>query len=240
MTFQQLLKKFRTQLAGIYSRNEIDNVFFLLLEYYLNYSKTDFYLCNHQLMNADVHSTLNQALSRLKNFEPVQYITGEAWFMNHSYYVNEHVLIPRSETEEVFDIIRTIKPKAQSAVDLGTGSGCIAIELSKLMNMPVDATDIDPKSIETAQKNIERHHANVTVFQADLLHYNPEHYSLYDIVVSNPPYVQTKEKKHMHNNVLNYEPKKALFVPDNDPLIFYKAISQIAFKHLKKHGLVAL
>ena len=185
------------------------------------------------------------ALFRLKNHEPIQYIVGETDFFGLPFKVNQHTLIPRPETEELVEWILSETPPLkgvggmflnQQLLDIGTGSGCIAISLAKnLPNSKISALDISENALEVARENAEINNIEVDFFQADIL----KEKSLpkqFDIIVSNPPYVRNLEKGMMQQNVLEHEPETALFVADGDPLVFYRAISKLAKKHLKPKG----
>ncbi|MGE9617194.1 MAG: peptide chain release factor N(5)-glutamine methyltransferase [Solitalea-like symbiont of Acarus siro] len=183
-------------------------------------------------------------LKRLKESCPIQYITSESYFLDLCLQVNESVLIPRPETEELVNwLINSQKPagnKTLRVLDIATGSGCIAIAIKKyLPQTDVYACDISNAALDVARENAEINETNIDFFEADVL--SPEFYNLlphnsFDIIISNPPYVRFSEKKFMHNNVLNYEPEIALFVRDNDPLIFYNAISKVSKKLLNTQG----
>ncbi|WP_300569017.1 peptide chain release factor N(5)-glutamine methyltransferase, partial [Flavobacterium sp.] len=180
-------------------------------------------------------------LSQLKEHKPIQYILGETEFFGLPFYVNGNTLIPRPETEELVDWIISVNQKRQESeplriLDIGTGSGCIAVSLAKnLPNAKVFAIDVSDKALATAQKNAERNNTHVTFFHKDIL--ETEDLELqFDIIVSNPPYVRNLEKEEINKNVLEYEPHLALFVEDDDALIFYRKISELALNHLSEKG----
>ena len=173
--------------------------------------------------------------------KPIQFIIGKAFFRSLTLYVNENVLIPRPETEELVDWViedfRNISPK-KNIIDIGTGSGCIAISLAKeLKRNIVYALDNDDAILELAKQNAKKNNAQVNFFKKDINFLNSLNLKI-DVVVSNPPYILNKEKKNMKFNVLNHEPHKAIFVSDEDPLKFYRLILDYAKLNLKKSGLI--
>ena len=175
----------------------------------------------------------------LLNDKPIQYILGKAWFMGLEYKVNEHVLIPRPETEElvewVVDYVHIIAKPVQ-LLDIGTGSGCIAISLKKVLpECSVTAMDISVDALELAKKNATNLDATIEWIKQDIIHETTLAHS-FDVMVSNPPYIPVREKINMEAKVKNYEPLIALFVPNEDPLVFYKAIAQVAKKYLAPKG----
>lgn len=181
----------------------------------------------------------NAAVDRLLENEPIQYIFGSAHFYGMKFKVNRHTLIPRQETAQLVDIIvKEWNGKSDLKVlDLGTGSGCIAIALAR--NLPfssVTGIDISENALEVAWENAKELRTAVRFRNDDILKLEPEADALYDIIVSNPPYIATAEAKDMEANVLDFEPHSALFVPDSNPLLFYKAISRYAGTSLKKGG----
>lgn len=191
----------------------------------------------------DEEQPLFEALSSLKLNKPIQHIIGTAHFMDLDFDVNEHVLIPRPETEELVRwILEDFENNEESLriLDMGTGSGCIPISLGKnLKNANIHALDISLEALKVAKKNAELHQVEVQFIEADML-VNPNIDLEFDLIVSNPPYVRDLEKKEMHGNVLNHEPHLALFVSDDDPLIFYRNIVLFCERHLKMSGCLYL
>ena len=184
---------------------------------------------------------LNVYLQRLAEQEPIQYVLEEAWFAGLKFYVDASVLIPRPETEELVQWIiddRRYRPSAIRVLDIGTGSGCIPLALKhKLANLVVDAIDVSDEALAVARKNAELLALVVNFMAIDFL--VPQHQTAlgtYDIIVSNPPYIPGRERRNMQPNVLEHEPATALFVPDEDPLIFYKAIAAFGKDHLEVGG----
>jgi release factor glutamine methyltransferase len=231
--FNQLV----SEITSVYEENEAKSIVYLLLEHYLNLSKTDILLDDNASQSFDFQNTI----IRLKAQEPVQYIIGETEFYGRKFKVTPDTLIPRPETEELIQLtlesISSIS-NAHSILDIGTGSGCIAISLAcELPDAQVYAYDISEEALKIATGNAERNGANVIFEKVDILSHSPFSLSPFSIIVSNPPYVMNSEKAEMERNVLEYEPHLALFVEDNDPLIFYRKIAEFAAKNLIDGGL---
>jgi release factor glutamine methyltransferase len=179
-------------------------------------------------------------VERINSHEPIQYILGEADFFGRKFAVNRHTLIPRPETELIIHEVLRTKIKEPVILDVGTGSGCIAISLAKeIPGATISAVDISTGALEVAKENARKHHASLTFISSDFLKTDLDVEPL-DWIVSNPPYVRELEKKAMERNVLNFEPHNALFVPDNDPLLFYKAIATKGKTLLKPSGKIAV
>jgi release factor glutamine methyltransferase len=203
---------------------------------------------SHQIkiLNIDVsdeeENNLLTILDRLLSHEPIQYIVGKAWFYGNKFLVNKHTLIPRNETEELVElVVKTINNadfKTPKIIDIGTGSGCIAISLKlAIENSNVFALENSQEALLIANQNSKELNAAINFIEDDILNItNPLTKQLFDVIVSNPPYILEKEKVEMETNVLNFEPHEALFVNNNDPLIFYKAIANYAKKHLQPNG----
>lgn len=239
-TVGKLIKSFKTHLSHIYPDYEIKVIYELVFEHVLGFSKTDLIL-NHNISLSDNEiSRFDEILTRLINHEPVQYVIGETFFYNGRFRVNPGVLIPRPETEELVHwiISKNTTRSGLKVLDIGTGSGCIAISLAlNLKDARVWACDISDTALRTAGENAIMNQAAVDFFKMDIL--NPVHgkeMNLYDIIVSNPPYVLKSEMEMMRKNVLDFEPHLALFVENNDPLLFYKAIISFCGKNLKYSG----
>lgn len=185
--------------------------------------------------------TFHFAVKDLLKNKPIQYIIGETEFCDLKFKVNENVLIPRPETSELVHLIvnsqRSTANSQQSILDIGTGSGCIAISLAKMISgSEVYALDISEKALEVAKENAVNNNVEVTFIHDDILSLKNKIDTKFDIIVSNPPYVRELEKAEMRDNVLNWEPHNALFVSDNNPLIFYRIILEFAKSHLKENG----
>lgn len=229
----------RKELAGIYSGGEIESLTFLIFEKLKGYSRTQYLLAKEEQLSEEELTRIEEMVTRLKNHEPIQYILGETEFYGLPFYSVPGVLIPRPETEELVQwIIQENQLPAPAILDIGTGTGCIAISLRK--NIPqakVLACDISPVCIETARRNSDLNSAGISVIEYNILTRIPEAgFPELDLIVSNPPYVRENEKIQMEKNVLAYEPELALFVPDEDPLLFYRQIADFARTHLKKEG----
>jgi len=233
----------RKELAGSFSKREIESLIFLIFEKQKGYSRTQFLLAGEEKLSKDELVIIEKIVTRLKNHEPIQYILGETEFYGLPFYSVPGVLIPRPETEELVQwIIQENKLSAPKILDIGTGTGCIAVSLRK--NIPkatVMAFDISSVCIETTRRNAELNAVEVSVFEYDVLSHTPEMvFPQLDIIVSNPPYVRESEKLHMQKNVLDFEPGLALFVPDEDPLLFYEHIANFALSHLSNGGTLYL
>ena len=241
MKLKDIQNIFHEELSAIYDKHEVDSFFFILTEA-LN-EVTRIKLALHPEFLIDESDRLFAALERLKNQQPIQYILGNTEFFGLPFKVNPHVLIPRPETEELVDWILTNKPTTNNQqptiLDIGTGSGCIAISLAKnLKNAIVYAIDISKEALKVAKKNAELNKINVQFIEADILKTEGVSNIKFDVIVSNPPYVRELEKEQMKPNVLNNEPHLALFVEDENPLQFYKAITEFAVGNLKDNGLL--
>ena len=230
----------------IYDNREAVNIATLLLEELTGYSKMYQFLQKQSLVSEKISSKLNHCIERLSKGEPVQYIIGKAWFMEMELIVNSSTLIPRPETEELVDsLIKYLKTSDYQNVqilEIGAGSGCIPIAIAKYYpNATITSIDISSDALDIAEKNAEKN--NVTINWKQLNFLDQRQWNTlgsYDIIISNPPYIRKTEAATMHTNVLAFEPHTALFVEDNDPLIFYKAIQEFCKNHLNKNGAVFL
>ena len=238
MTYRDLY----TRLETLYETREAQAIVRTILEIRFEMSYTDIVCGKVNELSADKEKELEEIMRRLENGEPLQYILGEAEFAGRTFHVEPGVLIPRPETAElcrlIVDDIKAIHKDTEPIVitDVGTGSGCIAITLSlELLNSKVRAYDISPKALEIAKKNAEVLRADVDFEIQDALRLKPKSVDdkFMHIIVSNPPYIAEKEKEEMCKNVLDYEPSLALFVSDEDPLIFYRSIAEYGVKNLK-------
>lgn len=235
---QTTIQKIKEVLSPLYSTGEIKNIVRIIFENIKNYSQVDIIMNQDEILSQFIKDKVDMILKRLVNHEPIQYIFNEAYFQGLTLKVTPDTLIPRPETEELIDII--VKENNQSdlhVLDIGTGSGAIAIALAKSLKFPiVDAIDISQKAIDIAQENAKAHKVKINFFIRDILSAEIPTNSVYDIIVSNPPYITLREKDSMEPNVLDYEPHTALFVPDNDPLMFYRAITHYAVYALNPGG----
>lgn len=231
-------------LEQIYDRAESESIAEITISEILNYDHTQFILNFNNVFPDSLISIYESYLSRLKQSEPIQYILNKAWFCNLELYVDKNVLIPRQETELLVDYIANkLKKEAnyKRLLDIGTGSGCISVALKKnLPNLEVFACDISEKAIEIAQKNAYNNSVEIDFFVQDIFgeFKFPYGEAVFDIIVSNPPYVLNSEKAQMHKNVLEYEPSLALFVDDNNAMKFYERISFLAQNLLSEKGFV--
>lgn len=226
-----------------YPPEEIISFVNLIFEDLINLSKIDIQLKKNIILEEAIISRINYIITELIQYKPIQYILGYTEFYSLKFMLNNSVLIPRQETEELVGwIINDNKNKKNNILDIGTGSGCIAVSLAKnLNNSSVTAIDISREIIRQAQNNAVLNNVKIDLKQMDILHEkNPGFDSLFNIIVSNPPYVRNSEKKSMHTNITEHEPGIALFVPDKNPLIFYKAISALAENYLEKDGSIYL
>lgn len=225
------------ELKGLYSPDEISSLTRLIIEKEFAIPFADVLACKfNNLSDADVQK-LREIVGKLKKMEPIQYILGETCFFDLAFYVNSSVLIPRPETEELVQwILETAKNERIKILDIGTGSGCIAVTLAKkLPSAEVHAWDISKDALQVARKNAERNGVEVIFSEKDMLQ-QPISDEKFDIIVSNPPYVTVSEKAEMEENVLNFEPHVALFVPDDNALVFYEKITSFASENLNAGG----
>jgi len=240
MLIQEFKRHFFLELSNVYPETEIQSFFNILIEFKLHLSRIQLALEHNFELGHDDLDFLQNALLKLKNQIPIQYIVGETAFYGLMFKVDKNVLIPRPETEELVEWIVQNHKKNESLkiLDIGTGSGCIAISLAKnLSNAQVYALDISSEALDVAKKNAAMNAAKVDFIQADILTLDklPD---TFDIIVSNPPYVRELEKEQMQQNVLSNEPHIALFVKDENPLLFYDKISELAKKHLTENGVL--
>ena len=240
-----LLKNYKSEfikaLSSLYDEMEIESFFYIILEQFHNKKRIDLALQPKMEMDALQLLRWETVLSELKKEKPIQYILGETEFYGLRFRVNENTLILRPETEELVELIIsdnqiTKNTNSFTILDIGTGSGCIAISLAKnLSNAKVSAIDVSEKALEMAKKNAEINEVNVNFILADVLKLSTLQ-EKYDVIVSNPPYVRNLEKHEIKPNVLEFEPHLALFVEDDDALIFYRKIAELALKNVSENG----
>ncbi len=241
MLFKVYKSTFLQELSSLYDEKEIESFFYIVLECFHNIKRIDLALNPEMEMDAMQLLRWESVLSELKKEKPIQYIVGETEFYGLPFLVNENTLIPRPETEELVEwILESTKYEIQSTrfriLDIGTGSGCIAISLAKnLPNAQVSAIDVSEKALATANRNAEINEVNVDFILKNILE-TEDLNEQFDIIVSNPPYVRNLEKAEIKPNVLEFEPHLALFVDDNDALLFYRKIAQLAKKNLSENG----
>ena len=243
MLLKEIKNIYHLELDPLFPKEEVDSFFYLVIDHYLGLERFVLAMQPNFVVSKDNEEPLFYALSQLKQERPIQYILGKAHFCDLEFGVDENVLIPRPETEElVYWILNEVQQGTRQAglkiLDIGTGSGCIAISLAKnLPNAKVYALDISKKALQIAQQNAVDNEVDIVFLEADIL--SMEGYKdKFDVIVSNPPYVRELEKKEMKNNVLEHEPGLALFVSDGDPLIFYTKITLFALNHLKASGML--
>lgn len=246
MKLLDLQNIYHKELDAIYGKDEVNSFFYLCTEHYLNVPRIQMTLEPEFTITKPETDTFFTVLEELKQQKPIQYILRETEFYGLPFKVNEHVLIPRPETEELVDlIIKCHSERSEKSqikiLDIGTGSGCIAISLAKnLPNADVYALDISKETLSMAKENAKLNNVNIRFIEANIFneicHSALDAESTYDIIVSNPPYVRELEKQEIRPNVLDNEPHLALFVEDNNPLVFYKAITNFALKNLKENG----
>ena len=250
-----LLKNYKTtflqELSSFYEEQEIESFFYIILEKLHSLKRIDLAL-NPQTVMDGVHlKQWKNIVSELKKQRPIQYILGETEFYGLRFLVNENTLIPRPETEELVELIiestnYELRNTKLKVLDIGTGSGCIAISLAKhLTTSEVFAIDVSEKALAVAKKNSELNDVKVNYINVDILKindlnelatHNPQLATQFDVIVSNPPYVRNLEKSEIKPNVLEYEPHLALFVEDTDALLFYRKIAELANKNLNPNG----
>ena len=228
----------KQRLAPAFSDGEIKNITRIIFENLMGYSQVDIIMHDTDSLSDFMKEKINRVLDRLLLHEPVQYIFGEAYFQGLHLKVNSHTLIPRPETEQLVDFIVDENPLPDLRVlDIGTGSGAIAIALARALRFPVvHALDISEGALAVAAENADAHKVKVQFFLRDILAEPAPDAPCYDIIVSNPPYVTDSERADMEANVLDFEPHSALFVPDADPLLIYRAIAAYASEALVDGG----
>lgn len=230
-TFKEIRQLYLEQLKQLYDESEIIALLKIIVP------ERNITLLNQEFNNLTEHKLL-LILDELKTGKPLQHVLGTAHFYNLDFIVNQYTLIPRPETEElVYMIIQNHQRKPISLLDIGTGSGCIPVTLKK--NLPladVSSLDISDEALSVAQKNTSLNGVAITFYQDDALKLDSSKYPIYDVIVSNPPYIKYNEQAEMHQNVLDFEPHLALFVDNDEPLIFYDKIADFALTNLKKSG----
>lgn len=248
MQLQEIKNIFHKELNGSYPKEEIDSFFYLLIGHYLNLERFILALRPHMVIKKDEEEPLFKALAQLHQHRPIQYIIGSTTFMDMDFKVNENVLIPRPETEELVRwILNELNAEKSEnelkqirSMDIGTGSGCIAVSLAKnFSGASVVAVDNSTEALKVAEENASLNNVHIELKTMDILTTRTSDGN-YDVIVSNPPYVRASERHNMRNNVLHYEPASALFVTDEDPLVFYRAIIEFSKNNLVEKGLLFL
>ena len=227
----------RSRLQPYYTAEEVSALSRIVCCDLLGQAPTDYYLGKDIVLSPKKEQELEDILQRLSRFEPLQYIEGRTLFLGREFWVAPGVLIPRPETEELVELMLKEIPADARILDVGTGSGCIAISLAKeLPDALVTAWDVSPEALSVARVNARKLQANVRFVECDVLACQVDEVGLYDVIVSNPPYVTEAEKADMEPNVLQWEPSLALFVPDDDPLRFYRRIAVLGRDMLADGG----
>lgn len=232
---------YHQHLAGIYDKDEIDEMAFLIFEKVLGYDRSEFHKRKGEHLNQSDLLIVYDIGKALQTHKPIQYILEEAWFYGMKFFVNEHVLIPRPETEELVELVlNEIKRelgRPLSVLDIGTGSGCIPVSIKKnAQAVEIYAIDISKDALDVAKKNAETLDATISLAEVDILTTDNIDNIKFDYIISNPPYITLNESGDMAENVVDFEPHLALFVADNDPLVFYKSITEFASKNLNEEG----
>lgn len=238
---KETLKKLRDNLYPIYGKGESEAIIRIIFHYLKGWNLTDMLIHRDEELSPFIKSEIERILERLKNHEPIQYITGEARFHGMNLMVKPGVLIPRPETDELVDLIIEENKDREDlrVIDLCTGSGCIAIALARNLKFPkVTALDFSPKALEVTKENAANLFAKIDLINADIFKWNTK--EKFDIIVSNPPYIDRSEAKNMDENVMEFEPHEALFVEDENPLVFYKRIAELASSMLNPGGKIYL
>jgi release factor glutamine methyltransferase len=241
MTIKEAKIYIREELLPFYPKNEIYSFTKIIFQDLFNITDNELITKEGSILPNDEFEKLSSVIKRLKQFEPIQYITGHTEFYDLRFFLSKSVLIPRPETEELVDIIIKENQRNENlkVIDIGTGSGCIAISLKKNLNKAqVFATDISNDAIQTAKKNADYNSAEVNFSENDILKADNLMFGdiEFDLIVSNPPYIKQSEISLMKKNVLDYEPHQALFVTDEKAFVFYEAIILFSENHLSKKG----
>lgn len=238
MTIQQAYHFLQQQLSTIYDNDEANNIADLVIEHITGYKKLGRITHKDLSLSEQQTALFNNLIKELPTQKPVQYVLGEAWFYEMKFFVNEHVLIPRPETEELVELVTSYKLPSASILDIGTGSGCIPITLKKkLPKTEITAIDVSAEALAVAKRNAANLHADINFKELDFLNEQSwNELDCYDVIVSNPPYIKQSESASMHTNVLSFEPHIALFVTDDDALLFYRKIALFGKTHLPTNG----
>ena len=240
MTVKDFFLYIENGLKNIYHKTETESMAYIILEEIAQLSRTDIYLNFNKTLPKETEVKCKSIVNQLKTKKPLQYILGFTEFYSLRFQLDKNVLIPRQETEELVDwIIKDNKESGLKLLDIGTGSGCIAISLAKnLSNSKITAFDFSPKALDKAKENAEFNQVKADFILWDILDKEKafSQDEKFDIIVSNPPYVRELEKQKMQTNVLDFEPHSALFVSNENPLVFYNAIAEFAQKYLKENG----
>ena len=236
----EIITYYDEKLSALYPSNEVKNITEMMFEHFMGWDKITLRLNNKSSLSESELLLFHKALKRLLKNEPVQHITGEMEFYSLPFKVNKNVLIPRPETEELVDLVIKECKGYETILDIGTGSGCIPISLKKhLKNTFVYGVDISENALVVARDNAELNSTEVTFVKEDVLKMSSLENSIkkgFDVIVSNPPYITNSEKVLMSENVLTFEPHVALFIEDDEPLLFYDKIGHLAYDNLPSGG----
>ena len=227
-----IIPYFKKELCPVFEEREVVSWAYLTIEHILNYNRSECILNTNKYLKNDIVKKIHEIINQLRVNKPLQYILNEAYFYGLKLKVNTDTLIPRQETESLIEWI--LQDRFNSAIDIGTGSGCIAIALAKNSDADISAIDVSHSSIDIARYNASLNDVKVDFIQQDIFNINS--FPKTDVIVSNPPYILNSEKKYLKANVIKYEPHLALFVSDQKPLIFYQHIINIAVNSLLKKG----
>lgn len=242
MNLDEFIRYIKESILVNYSDHEKRVIAYLVAQHITGKSKEKIIADGNELVPDNFINNAKEIIDKLNNYYPIQYLIGEVEFYNIKIKVNSNVLIPRPETEELVDwVLKDYKDfEKLKILDACTGSGCIAIAIAfNKKNSMIDAFDVSKEAIELAKKNAKFNGVNVNFFEYDVLNFIMDDwkgYNDYDIIISNPPYIPLKEKRNLQPQIVHFEPPLALFVEDDDPLIFYKKISEMAMKILKSGG----
>lgn len=244
MTINQAITFFNSSLSEFLGREETQSCARITLEKFTAFDRKDLIVHGNDELSQEQVDEITRVVIELKTGRPLQYILNEAWFYGLPFYVDDRVLIPRPETEELVELILSQydfeQPK--KVLDIGTGSGCIPVALShRKPYWKIYGIDVSPGALEVAAINVKRNHAHVLLQMVDVLNESYargffEKHGPFDVIVSNPPYISYDEKTMLGANVFNFEPHLALFAHENDPLVFYRSINQLARQYLKEGG----
>ena len=237
---KHLVELYFSELNLIYSESETEAILNSAFNHFTGYNRTEVILRQEENVNESDLLKLYKCCEDLKSGKPLQYILNSAWFYNINFFVNEHVLIPRPETEELVELIIKENPHCKSLLDMGCGSGCIAVSIAaNLSKCKIYACDINEKALHVSAINAKKNNVSLNLFKADILHsidFSNLPIKNFDVIVSNPPYVLLSEKNSLDKNVKNFEPHSALFVGGKDPILFYKNILEYSEILLNNKG----
>ena len=233
LTINNIIPLFTSSLT-IYDSREIKSIAYIVIEELFGFNKSQTIINANYLINLNQENKILEILEKLNQNIPIQYILGKTSFYNSTFFVNNHTLIPRPETEELVKWILDFS--FNNVLDVGTGTGCIPITLALNSDAKISALDISSEALLVAKKNCDQYNINLNLICSNIFHYKTE--EKFDLIISNPPYVLNSEKKFMHKNVIDNEPHLALFVDDNNPLIYYKYIIEFSNNSLLANGLL--